>query len=161
MRVYTAFGENFSILAAKTILGLRAPADAAIRILRVELNQSGTTTVGMQRVEFVKQAATLPTFASSSVIGKLTDTDPTSKISGNTNSAAGTSGTNASAEGGGTRTVIWPGAFEVVRGLLWVPTSAKEEIILPAGDASLFGIYLPAAPTSSGNWNALVVFEEI
>ena len=41
--------------------------------------------------------------------------------------------------------------FNVLNGYLWVPTP-REVIELAAGDASGFGLFLPAAAASLTNW---------
>jgi len=130
-----------------------------IEILRAWIGQSANATSAQQRVQMVTQVTAFPTLTSATP-AKLKRADPNvSIIAGGTAGAAGTSGINASAEGAGAKTVIQEDAFNVLNGWLWVPTPA-ETIVLPAGLASGFGLFLPVAPAALTNWAFGVVFRE-
>ncbi len=131
----------------------------SIEILRCWASQSGSTTSAQQRVQLVTQVTAFPTLTSKTP-EKTKLGDPVSSITGGTAGAAGTSGVNASAEGAGTKTVKLEDAFNVLNGWLWLPGPA-ETIILQAGSASGFGLFLPVAPGSLTNWQCGIVFREL
>ena len=81
-------------------------------------------------------------------------------IASGTAGAAGTAGTDASAEGAGSKTVIWPDAFNVLNGWLWVPTP-KEIIVLNASASAGLGLVLPVAPANLNNWAFGMIFGEL
>lgn len=158
-REYVLSGANLTLAGAVTVLAFRPGTTCAIEVLRMGLSQSSSATSAMQRVQVVSQAATLPTVVSATPV-RVKEGDPVSAIVGGTALAAGTCGVNASAEGGGTRTVLFEDAFDILNGWLWVPTP-KETIIRSPGSASSFGIYLPAAPGTLTGWNAFLVYREV
>lgn len=130
-----------------------------IEILRCWIGQSANATSAQQRVQLETQVTVFPTLTAATP-AKLKRADPNvSIIAGGTAGAAGTAGINASAEGAGTKTIIQEDAFNVLNGWLWVPTPA-ETIVLPAGSASGFGLFLPVAPATLTNWAFGVVFRE-
>jgi hypothetical protein len=86
--------------------------------------------------------------------------DPVSVIVGGTAGAAGTAGTNASAEGAGAKTVLVNDAFNVLNGWLWVPTPG-ETIVMNASAAAGFGLYFPVAALTLTNWSCGVTYREL
>jgi len=135
-----------------------AAPSALIRILRCWVSQSANATSAQQRVQLNTQASVFPTLTSTTP-AKTKQGDAVSVIAGGIAGAAGTCGTNASAEGVGAKTVISNDAFNVLNGWLWVPTP-DEVIDMPAGLASGFGLHLPVAPVTLTNWHCGVVFAE-
>ncbi len=130
----------------------------SIEILRCWVAQSANATSAQQRVQLNTQVTAFPTLTSTTP-GKLKLSDPVSAIAGGTAGAAGTCGTNASAEGAGTKTVLMSDAFNVLNGWLWVPTPL-ETIVMNASAASGFGLHLPVAPTTLTNWSWGTVYVE-
>lgn len=161
-RVYSLNAGGLTLANQAVTLAFLNPAAGpgpAIKITRVTVGQSGSTTSAQQRVQLVTQVTAFPTLTSSTP--KTTSLgDPVSSITGGTAGAAGTSGVNASAEGAGTKTVRKEGTFNVLNGYEWV-SSPNDQIILQAGSLSGFGVHLPVAPSSLSNWQAEIVFEEV
>jgi hypothetical protein len=129
-------------------------------ILRLWCSQQGSATSAQQRVQAVTQVTAFPTLVSATPVPMKTMDPNASIITGATTGAAGKSGINASAEGGGTKTVRWGDNFNVLNGYLWVPTP-REVVTMPAGGASSFSLYLPAAAASLTNWAAGMNFGEV
>ncbi len=144
---------------AVTLVFINPDSDATIDILRCWVGQSANATSAQQRVQLVTQVTAFPT---------VTSTEPTkadlkeqiSTIIGGTVGAAGTCGTNASAEGAGAKTVLIEDAFNVLNGWLWVATP-EERLVLNASAASGFGLHLPVAAGTLTNWSFGVTFREL
>jgi hypothetical protein len=132
----------------------------AIEILRAACSQRGSDTSHMVGVQFSTQVSAFPTLTSQAPV-KIKAGDPVSLIVGGTAGAAGTSGINASAEGAGSKTVIYPDNFNVLNGWSWVATPDEKFIETPQSTAHGFGLHLPTAPTSTTSWSALLVIREI
>lgn len=145
---------------AVTLVSLMPSSTIGFRILRAWISQSANNTSAQQRVQIVTQASVYPTVITATP-QKTKITDPTSGIVGIGGTiAAGKCGINASAEGAGTKTILWEDAFNVLNGWLWVP-SPDELIVLPPGISSCFSLHLPVAPATLTNWAFGVVFQEI
>ncbi len=130
-----------------------------LEFLRAWVGQSANATSAQQRVELATQVTAFPTLTSTTPQA-LNFGEAISNIIGGTAGAAGTSGTDASAEGGGAVTPMWEDAFNVLNGWLWVPTP-NEVIRLRAGESSGFGLRMPVAPTTLTNWAFGLVFGEV
>lgn len=131
---------------------------ATLEFLRAWIAQSANATSAQQRAQLNTQVTAFPTLTSTAPT-RLKISDPASLIAGGTAGAAGTSGTNASAEGAGAKTIIWSDAFNVLNGWLWVPTP-PETIIMNASAASGLGLHLPVAPAALANWAFGLSFRE-
>lgn len=159
VRVYTVSASGLTIVNAVVTLAFINPAAATgIRILRCWIGQSANATSAQQRVQLVSQVTAFPTLVSTTP-SKADVGGAASAIVGGTAGAAGTAGVNASAEGAGGKTVLVNDVFNVVNGWLWIPTE-KEQIVLNAGIASGFGIYLPVAAAQLANWAVGLTYEE-
>ncbi len=154
-RGYVLGGGGLTLAAQAVTLTFVNPAasPALAQIFRrFWVGQSGTTTAAQQRVQFSTQVTAFPTLVSATP-AKLRLSGPASIITGNTTGAAGTCGINASAEGGGAKTVLWSDTFGIVNGGLWVLTP-DELIIMDAGAASGLGFHLPVSVgANTANWN--------
>lgn len=150
-------------VAGATTLVFINPAGAPnfnLEFLRMWIGQSANATSAQQRVQIVTQVTAFPTLTSATP-AKLKRADPNvSIIVGGTAGAAGTAGTNASAEGAGTKTSVWQDAFNVLDGWLWVPTP-RDTLVMPAGSTSGFGLFLPVAPGTLTNWAFGAVYDEV
>ena len=144
---------------AVTLVFLNPGTTQSIEILRCWVAQSANATSAQQRVQLVTQVTAFPTLTSTTP-GRLKLIDPVSVIAGGTAGAAGTCGTNASAEGAGAKTVLVNDAFNVLNGWLWVPTP-RETIVMNASAASGFGLFFPVAAATLTNWSCGVVFAEL
>jgi len=138
--------------AVVTLTFVNAPAAPNIDLCfrRFWVGQSATTpSTFNQRVQINTQVTAFPTLVSATPT-KLAVADAASVITGNTTGAAGTSGINASAEGAGTKTVIWADAFNATNG--WLLVLTPEEIIeQAAGASSGVGMHFPVATGASPN----------
>jgi hypothetical protein len=147
---------------AVTLVNLNPTAapNVSYDMLRLWCSQQGSATSAQQRVEAVTQVTAFPTLVSATPRPlKFADT-VASAITGATSGAAGKSGINASAEGGGTKTVMWDDNFNVLNGYLWVPTP-RELVNMPSGSTSSFSLFLPAAAASLTNWAAGMNYGEV
>lgn len=161
-RVFTLSGGNLTLANQPVTLAFINPAAApnfGIEIMQVDVSQSGTATSAMQRIQLVTQVTAFPTLVSATP-QKMELSDPNASIIvGGTAGAAGTCGINASAEGAGTKTVRYETDFNNLNGFLWCPPEAGR-IKLPAGLASGFGVFLPAAPGTLTGWAVSVMYRE-
>ena len=144
---------------AVSLIFINPGTTQSIEILRCWVSQSANATSAQQRVQLVTQVTAFPTLTSTTP-GKLKIIDPVSVIIGGTAGAAGTCGTNASAEGAGAKTVLFNDCFNVLNGWLWVPTPA-ETIVMNASASAGFGLHFPVAPTTLTNWSFGLVFREL
>jgi hypothetical protein len=158
-RVYTVAGTNMTLAnQAVSLVFVNVGTTTSIEFLRMWASQSSSNNTAQQRVQINTQVSAFPTLTSQTPT-KNWLLDPASQIVGGSAGAAGTSGINASAEGAGAKTILYPDAFSIVNGWLWVPTP-PESYTLNAGAASGEGLHFPAAPGSLGNWNAGMVYRE-
>ena len=145
---------------AVELVSLMPSATIGFEIIRAWVSQSANNTSAQQRVQLVLQDAAFPTVVTATP-AKLKVTDPVSGIVGVAGSiAAGKCGINTSAEGNGTKTIIWEDAFNVLNGWLWVP-NPEEKIVLPPGIASCFSLRLPVAAATLTGWAFGIVFKEL
>lgn len=143
---------------AVTLVFVNPGTTASLSFRRAWASQAANATSAQQRVQLSTQVTAFPTLVSQAPVTTAM-LDAASVITGNTTGAAGTSGINASAEGGGSKTVRYPDAFNVLNGWLWVPTP-DEVIQMSAGGSAGLGLHFPAAPTTLTNWNAGLEFVE-
>lgn len=159
-REYNVTAGNVSVTnAATTLVFINPLSTQGFEVIRNWAGQTGTATSAQVWMRTNTQVTAFPTLTSTSP-AKLKFNDPASGIAGNTNGAAGTSGTNASAEGGGTKTYICYDTANNLNGYLWVPTP-NEVIALSAGIASGFGFGFGAAPGSLAGWQFGTTFREL
>jgi len=157
---YSVAASNITPTAAAcTLVFVNPGTSRSLAFLRAWAGQAANATSAQQRVQLNTQVTAFPTLTSTAPVPH-TLSDPTSVITGGTAGAAGTSGTNASAEGAGTKTVIYPDAFNVLNGWLWVPTP-KDVIVLNASAASGFGLHFPVAASPATAWQFGVTFEQL
>lgn len=158
-RTYTVNMANATLAnQAVTLAFVNPGTTCSLEFLRAYASQSSSNNTAQQRVQLNTQVTAFPTLVSATP-AKNWLLDPVSQIVGGAAGAAGTAGVNASAEGAGTKTLIYPDAFSIVNGWLWVPTP-PETFTLNAGAASGMGLHFPAAPGSLGNWNGGMVYRE-
>ncbi len=151
---YSVGGGGLTLANQAVTLVFINPAAAVspmLNILRMWASQQGSATSAQQRVQVETQVTAFPTLVSATPRNLKRSDTVASVITGGTAGAAGTCGINASAEGAGTKTVLFDDAFNVLNGYLWVPTP-HEVIELAAGDAAGLGLFLPAAAASLTNW---------
>ena len=164
-REYTVSSAGITLANQAVTLVFINPAagpSSTIEIYHCWASQSANATSAQQRVQLVTQVTAFPTVTSATP-AKTKLGDPVSAITGGAAGAAGTSGINASAEGGGTKTIRWEEAFNVLNGYQWGPwpVGHSNTITLRAGEASGFGLHFPVAPTTLTNWAFGVAFREL
>lgn len=151
-------GTGNVLAAFQTAAGGAAAAHVSIK--RLEISQSGSTTLAMIRAEIATRntSGTLTVTAATPVninpIG-----GPASGLTGNTApaGAAARSGVNSSADSGGTYTSILPFNFANSAGYLFKP-APDEEIWIPA--STLAVVRLLATPGTTTGWTISLVLDE-
>jgi len=164
-REYIIPGSAVTVAATACTLVAVQVATAAgstvpLEFLRAYCGQAANATSAQSRIQLHTQLTSFPTVTSQAPVA-LKATDPASKITGNTTTAAGTCGINASSEGTGAKTVVLPDSFNVLNGWLWVPTPAETIIESTSATARSFGLMFPAAPSPTTVWSFGLVFREI
>lgn len=159
---YSVGGGGLTLANAAVTLVFINPAAAVspmLNLMRMWASQQGSATSAQQRIQAETQVTAFPTLVSATPRSLKRSDTVASLIAGGTAGAAGTCGINASAEGAGSKTVMFEDNFNVLNGYLWVPTP-REVIELTAGDSSGFGLFLPAAAASLTNWAAGINFAQ-
>ncbi len=160
-RVFTVSGSNMTIAGATTLVFINPPAAPSVgfRVLRAWASQKGNATSAQSGAQLVSQVTAFPTLTSATPAKQMRHDPNAAVITGGTAGAAGTAGINASAEGAGTKTMIFEMSFNNLNGWEWLPTS-KEVIEFAAGMASGLGLWLPVAPGILTGWSAGITYEE-
>jgi len=157
---YSVVGNGVTPTAAACTLAFINPgASRSLAFLRAWAGQAVNATSAQQRIQLNTQVTAFPTLTTFTPL-PTTLSDPASVITGGTAGAAGTAGINATAEGAGGKTVIYPDAFNVLNGWLWIPTP-KDVIVLNASAAQGFGLHVPVAVSPAGAWSWGVTFEQL
>lgn len=159
------FGENMTLttgtlpLAAFQTAALGSLA-SIVRVTRIEISQSGSTTLSMIRGAFGKRDTAGTLTMTSATPQPKTVGGSASGLAGNTAPAGGVgrSGINASVDSGGTYTDSHPFAFANVNGYLWKP-DPYEELIVPA--STLFVLRFLAVPASLSGWTIAIDLDEL
>ena len=152
---YSVTGAGLTLANQAVTLIFVNPIAAPNRDLsfrRFWVGQSNTASyTGNQIVQLNTQVTAFPTLVSATP-NKLYNSDSASIITGATTGAAGKSGINASAEGAGAKTVIWPDAFSPANGWLLVLVP-DEDIKMGSGSLNGLGVHFPVAATTLTNWS--------
>jgi hypothetical protein len=162
MAAYSVVMQNQAIAGASTLVFIRAAATAStrasfIRIVRAWVSQETTETSEQLGIQLGQKVTAFGTYTATTPVSHALGS-AASGIAGGTAGASATSGTDATAEGGGTFTPIIEDGFNNLNGWLWVPTPA-EYILLTADTA--VALKLVAAPTVLTGWTAGLTFEEL
>jgi hypothetical protein len=144
---------------AVTLAFLRPSAKKGFKLLKAWVGFAANTTAARQRVQLVAQASVFPTLVAAAP-GRMRQADDISDLVGGTDGSPGTAGINASAEGAGTKTVLWADAFDVLQGWRW-DARAGEEIVFPANSPLGLGLHFPAAPGTLTGWSFGLLFREM
>ena len=158
-RVFTVSGSNVTIVGGATLVFINPDTDVGFEILRCSIGQRGTSTSEQQEVNLVTQVTAFPTLTSVTPRPHLHGA-PASLIVGGTAGAAGTAGIDASAEGAGAKTVIYPDGFNNLNGWLYIPTP-EERPKMRAAATSGFGMQLVSTPSTLTGWIFSVTYREI
>jgi hypothetical protein len=163
-RIVTLKNENMTLSTGSVLAvwqtAAAGSAAARTRIKRIEISQSGITTLAMIRGEvFTRDSAGTLTTTSTTPTNVRPVGGPASGLTGNTNVLGGVarSGTNSSADSGGTYTQIMPFNFPNTAGYLF-KGDPDESIDIPA--STIAGIRFLAAPGTLTGWTINVFLEE-
>jgi len=157
-------GENQTLSTGSILTAIQTAAagsaGAAIRVKRLEISQSGSTTLAMIRGDIATRdtAGTL-TVTSLAPTSIRPVAGGVSAIAGNTAPAGGVarSGITSTADSGGTYTSIFPFAFANTAGYLYKP-APDEEIWFAA--STLFVVRFLAAPATLTGWTFTLEISE-
>jgi hypothetical protein len=150
-------GENLTLTTAVRVLAAIQTAAvnslaAPVRIKRLEISQSGSTTLGMVRGEISTRttAGTLTTTSAAPANVRPVG-GPASGLAGNTSviGGVGRSGINASVDSGGTYTQVMPFNFPNTAGYLFKP-DPDQEIWFPP--STVFVVRFLADPATLTGW---------
>lgn len=163
-RITILAAENMSLGTGNVLAALRTAAANAlaahVRLKRLEISQSGSTTLAMIRGQLATRdtAGTL-TLTATTPVAISPVGGPASGLTGNAAPAGADarSGTNSSADSGGTYTQLKPFAFANTAGYLFKP-APDEEIWVPP--STVFVVRFLAAPGTTTGWNVELVLEE-
>lgn len=160
--LYTVTMANQTVIADSEMITIRAATALSsrasiLRIYRLSCGQAGTATSQQLAVRWGLKASAFGTFTSTTPapieIGTVA-----SGIAGGTTNAAATSGTDASANGAGTLTVMGQDGFNNLNGWLWIPVPEERPLV---GIDLSFVFQLQGTPTTLTNWSAQLTFEEV
>lgn len=161
-RAFTVPMDDLTIIADATLVFIHAESAVAtqgslLEIIRAEAGQIGTDATDQIGIYLGRKESAYPTLVTatpqSHAIG-----GSASGIVGGTSGVAGTCGINASTEGGGTFTPLFPLVANNLNGLVWVPTP-EERILVPADMA--IALKIDGTPTGLDNWKASITFLEL
>lgn len=156
-------GENMTLGTGNVLAGFRpAAADAAgsiISVIRIEISQSGSTTLAMIRGAFGERDTAGTLTVTSAAPNPLTLGGPASGFTGATTfiGTAARSGINSSADSGGTYTNTYPFSFANTAGYLWKPDPTEVVRVTPG---RVFVVRLLATPGTTTGWNVSITLAE-
>jgi hypothetical protein len=158
-------GENLTMGTGSALVAFQTAATGAtaardILIKRVEISQSGSTTLAMLRAEFAtRDTAGTYTFTAATPRTVRPLGGAASGLTGNTAPAGGTarSGVASSADSGGAYTSVMPFNFPNTAGYLWKPAPDEELWVPPS---TLFVVRFLAAPGTLTGWTVAVTLDE-
>jgi hypothetical protein len=167
-RRYSVSARNQTVAGASTLVLIHTlvaadplPPGYAVAIIRAWCKQTGTTTPAQQEIRWFRKLATFPTLVSSDPKATRPGFDPPSGLVGATTGAAGTTGVNASAEGGGAETVLWDDAFNNIIGYDWIAAGPDDYLVI--GPDVAIGLKFPTAPAAGflAGWTFGLTYIEI
>lgn len=156
-------GENMTLGTGSVLAGFRpAAADAAassIRVIRVEISQSASTTLAMVRGAIGSRDTAGTLTVTSAAPNPATLGAPASGLTGATTflGTAARSGINSSADSGGTYVNTIPFAFANTSGYLWKPDPDEQIKVTPG---QVFVVRFLTAPGTTTGWTVSVTLNE-
>lgn len=165
MREFIASVQNASLTLSGigTIIAIRPAASPNVNIgfVRHAAGQSANATSAQFRIQLAQQVVSGSPALTGILPAKTKLADPNaSTIASGTTEAAGSGGSLATTESGGTSTPIWEEVMNSVNGFLHVNTPTEIEVF-PAGFASISRLWFPVSPSVTANWTVYQVFQEI
>lgn len=162
-REYTVSGDNITVSGSPIIVHLNPSAGGAgipgFEVLRAWASQRANATSAQQGVSLGTKVTAFPTLVSATP-AKTKLGDPAANLTGGTTGAAGQAGINASANGAGTLTTVYPDNFNVLNGWLWVATPPETLMFMPGGTSS-FAHSFTSTPGTLTGWSFGVCYREI
>jgi len=155
--------ENVTVGTGNVLLGFRpAAADAEasiITVTRVEISQSGSTTLAMIRCAIGERDTAGTLTVTSAAPNPETLGGPASGLTGATTflGTAARSGINSSADSGGTYTNTIVAAFPNTAGYLWKPDPTEVITVTPG---RVFVVRLLATPGTTTGWTCTAYLDE-
>lgn len=163
-RIVVLKGENQTVSTGNVLMAFQTAAAATtaagiVAVKRLEISQSGSTTLAMIRGEFATRTGGALTMTSSAPVNISPVGGSTPSLAGSTNpvGTASTSGIISSADTTPTYVSIMPFNFANTAGYLWKP-APDEEIIVPA--ATVFVVRLLATPGTTTGWTFSMILGE-
>jgi hypothetical protein len=163
-RLYNLIGENLTVGTGAVLASLNTgdhdiDPGGRIKIRRVEITQSGSTTAAMIRAALATRTLDATFTLTAATPTPVTAGGPAATLTGGTNGVTALNcGVASSADTNGTYINKWYASFCNLNGWLWIPTPG-EELLIPSG--TIFVVKLLAAPTTTTGWNIGVTFEEL
>lgn len=160
--IYVVTMANQTVIADSEMITIRAATAATsrasmLRIYRLTCSQAGTSTSQQLAVRWGMKASAFGTFTSTTP-APIVINSVASGLAGSTSNAAASAGTDSSANGAGTLTVMGQEGFNNLNGF--------EKIFLPEDRPTIgldlsFVFQLQGTPTTLTGWSATLEYEEI
>lgn len=163
MREYDVVGQTQTVTAGCTLVLINPPAARLIEIVRCWMGITGVASAQATfGIQLGLKAAVFGTYVAATP-AKHNTSDAASFIAGNTTGAAATAGINASAEGAGAVTLLYPDTVNPQIPWVWLPSQNNGETYKVSGADSLaFQMKLVGtAPSTLAGWNFGVTFREL
>lgn len=158
--------ENMSLGTGSVLAGFQTAAAGAaaslVKVARVEVTQRGIATTAMCGLAFsTRNTSGTLTLTSTTPLTTQPVTGSASGLTGNTNILGGTarSGTNSSADSGGTYADYHYADFANLNGYLWKPDGYGEEDFIPP--STVWVVRFVTAPGTTTGWTIAVFLEEM
>ncbi len=142
------------IFRAATAFTSRA---SVLRIFRLQCSQTSSTTSAMLAVRWGMKASAFGTYTATTP-SPLVLNAVASALTGSSSNAASSAGTDASANGAGTLTVLDQQAFNNLNGFEKIFTPEERPIV---GPDLTFVFQLQGTPSALTGWSATVTIEEV
>ena len=150
-RAYSVMMPPRAVTGAITLVQLKAASTVVCQVVRAWCSQTNLTSSAMQQIEIVRKTAAATVTSFTPLLMQPGDAAAAS--------VGGTAATGINATVEGTDgDILYPDAFNVLTGWLWVPT-IEERIVVPPG--GIIGVKLPVAPGSSMTTICGITFREI
>jgi hypothetical protein len=156
-------GENMTLGTGNVLACFRpAAADAAasiIQVTRIEISQSGSTTLAQIRGAIGERDTAGTLTMTSAAPNPIPVGGPASGLTGSTAPAgtAARSGINSSADSGGTYVNTIPFNFANLNGYIWKPDPGEQLFVTPG---RVFVVRLLATPSTTTGWTVAVFLDE-
>ena len=162
-RRYVLTAENMTTGTGSVLAALQTAAagsaGAIIAIERVEVTQNHNTTSAQVRLALSSRNTSGTLTMTSTTPSPVVIGGPASGIAGGTSPlTAAKSGTNSSADSGGTYTDAYYCSPNNQGGFLWIPIPEHKLIIPPS---TVFAVRFMAAPGDTAGWAVSIWYDEI